>query len=198
LEDAVLRWITEYGYFGIFSLLVTGIIGLPVPDETLLTFSGYLVFKGELRMVLTIISAFSGSICGISISYCVGRGGGLFLVRRYGPKVHITEERIERVRQWLNRHGKWGLTFGYFIPGVRHLAALVAGTSQLKYPVFAAFAYSGGLLWASTFIAMGYFFGKEWVGASDAIHKVVLIAFAVVASILLLYYLARRWIHKHT
>ena len=31
----VLNWVTRYGYFGIFFLLMLGIVGLPVPDELL-------------------------------------------------------------------------------------------------------------------------------------------------------------------
>ena len=50
MEHQVLVWIAQYGYLAIFLLLVCGIVGLPVPDETLLTFTGYLAFKGELSL----------------------------------------------------------------------------------------------------------------------------------------------------
>src|SRR5438067_9158429 len=62
MEQYVLAWITQYGYFAIFCLLVLGIVGLPVPDETLLTFSGYLVFKGHFGFLPTVASAYAGSI----------------------------------------------------------------------------------------------------------------------------------------
>ena len=42
--------IGRYGYLAIFLLLLLGIVGLPVPDETLLLFVGYLSFKGDLRL----------------------------------------------------------------------------------------------------------------------------------------------------
>ena len=183
---------------GIFSLLMFGIIGVPVPDEALLAFSGYLVSRGQLGLVPTIAAAFLGSICGISISYWIGRSGGLFLIRRYGHRVHITPQRIERVTQWLDRFGRWGLIIGYFVPGVRHMTALVAGASQLKYPVFAIFAYSGGLLWSVTFITAGFFLEKEWLEKSAAIHRMILITFAAIAFILLVYYLLTRKSRKKT
>jgi membrane protein DedA with SNARE-associated domain len=41
--DALLDWIPEYGYPALFFLLMLGIVGLPVPEETLRTFSGYLI-----------------------------------------------------------------------------------------------------------------------------------------------------------
>ena len=34
--------------------------------------------------------------------------------------------------------------------------------SDLEYPTFALFAYSGAALWASTFIALGYLLGERW------------------------------------
>jgi hypothetical protein len=34
------HWISSYGYWGLTALLMLGIGGLPVPDETLLTFPG--------------------------------------------------------------------------------------------------------------------------------------------------------------
>jgi len=53
-EQAVVQWVTDYGYFGIFFLLIFGIIGLPVPDEWLLVISGYLAFKNVLGFVPTV------------------------------------------------------------------------------------------------------------------------------------------------
>jgi membrane protein DedA with SNARE-associated domain len=196
LEGALLQWIYHYGYLGIFFLLMFGIIGLPIPDELLLTFSGYLVFKGHLALAPSIASAFLGSICGVSVSYGIGCTGGSFLVRKYGRWFHVTQEKIDRVHEWLEHTGKWGLFIGYFIHGVRHLTALVAGTSRLRYPVFAAYAYTGGLFWSSTFILTGFFLGKKWIKISASIHRWILIAVVVTACMLLFYYLLRRKVHK--
>jgi len=192
LEQTFLHWISHYGYAGIFFLLTFGIIGLPIPDETLMTFSGYLVFKGQLSIAPTITSAFLGSIAGITVSYLIGRSGGSALVLRYGHWVHISQEKIDRVHEWLEHRGRWGLFVGYFIPGVRHMTALVAGTSQMRYSVFATFAYSGGLVWSTSFITAGFFLGKEWVEVSTAIQQWRLIAIGIIGCILLAYYLLRR------
>src|SRR5271157_3840937 len=173
-----------------------GIIGLPIPDETLLIFSGYLAFKGQLHIVPTIVSAFLGSICGITVSYGLGRIGGYALIIRYGHWVHITEERIGRTREWLEHRGRWGLFIGYFIPGVRHLTALVAGTSRMRYAVFATFAYAGGLVWSTSFITAGFFLEKGWRKVASSVRQWSLIVFVIVACILLLYYLINRKAHR--
>ena len=162
MEHQVLGWITQYGYFSIFLLLVCGIVGLPVPDETLLTFAGYLVFKGNLSLPLAFAAALGGSLSGITISYTLGRTLGMKVIDRYGRYIHVTEERVNKAHAWFARVGHWGLTFGYFVPGIRHLSAFAAGMSAVEAPQFALFAYTGGALWVASFLSLGYFLGERW------------------------------------
>jgi membrane protein DedA with SNARE-associated domain len=171
MEQQVLGWIAQYGYFAIFLLLVCGIVGLPVPDETLLTFTGFLVFKGNLSLPLAYASALCGSLSGITISYTLGRTFGMTLIHRYGRYIHITEDHVNKAHAWFARVGHWGLTFGYFVPGVRHLSAYAAGMSAVELPQFALFAYSGGCLWVATFLGLGYFLGDRWQAVEKNIER---------------------------
>jgi membrane protein DedA with SNARE-associated domain len=192
LLDNVLHWITVYGYAGIFCLLVLGIVGLPVPDETLMTFVGYLVYKGQMQFAPAFTAAFLGSICGITISYLLGRKLGLPLVHRYGKYLHFGQAELDRVHNWFHRIGRWTLTFGYFVPGVRHFTAYVAGTAYMPYPEFAAFGYSGGLLWCLTFVSLGYFFGDRWERILQRMHQNILFAVIVAGSVALSYFIFRK------
>jgi len=187
--DPLLHWVSSYGYLAIFGLLVFGIVGVPVPDETLLVFSGYLVSRGHLRPGLALLSAFLGSACGITGSYFIGRSLGLTVVHRYGKWLRITGEHINRVHEWFRHLGHWALVVGYFIPGVRHLTAIVAGTSELEYRPFAVFAYSGAFIWVSTFLALGYFLGDRWQQMYEQIHQNLTIAAIVLLAAGLVYWL---------
>lgn len=162
MMDEILQWVSQYGYAGLFVALMFGIAGLPIPDETLLVFYGYLVGAGRLNAAFTFGAAICGSICGISLSYFIGRLAGYAIVIRYGKYVHVTPAAIDRVHRWFARMGRALLTFGYFIVGVRHVTALVAGMSKLEYPIFAVFAYSGAIAWVATFLAIGYYVGEKW------------------------------------
>jgi membrane protein DedA with SNARE-associated domain len=184
--DSLFEWLSRYGYAGLFLLLVLGIVGLPVPDETLLVFSGYLISKGRLHPGLTFLAGFGGSVTGISLSYLIGRGFGYGFVQRYGRYVHLSQERIEFVNHWFHRIGHWLLTIGYFIPGIRHFTALVAGMSRLEFRTFSAFAYPGAALWVGCFLALGYFVGEKWQTALVALHRYLLavtIAIGVIVGI---------------
>jgi len=171
MEQQILAWITQYGYVAIFCLLMFGIVGLPIPDETLLTFTGYLAFRGHLSLPLAYATALAGSICGITGSYWLGRTFGLGLIHRYGRYARITEEHVQKAHAWFRKVGHWGLTFGYFVPGVRHLTAYAAGMSDLEPPQFALFAYSGACLWVASFIGLGYFLGDRWQAVEKNIDR---------------------------
>ena len=189
-----MEWIARYGYLAIFVLLMLGIIGLPVPDETILLFAGYLSFMGDLRLESTLAIAFLGSACGISGSYAIGRIAGPHAVVKFAPLLHIQPAHLAQTYQWMERWGKYVLLIAYFIPGVRHVAALIAGASQLPSSVFARFAYSGALVWSGTFIGLGYVTGEEWRCLSPLLHRSLLVGagFVIVAFAIVIILLRRR------
>ncbi|PLT29412.1 DedA family protein [Peribacillus deserti] len=155
--------IEHYGYIGIIAALAAGIIGLPLPDEVLLTFTGYQVFKGEMLFIPSLLSASAGAIAGISISYFLGIKLGMPFLRKYGPKIHLSEARLAKTRNLFNKLGPILLLAGYFIPGIRHVTAYLAGINGFSYRKFSFFAYSGAILWTFTFISLGRSLGKEWL-----------------------------------
>jgi membrane protein DedA with SNARE-associated domain len=152
-----------------------GIIGLPVPDETLLTFSGYLISVHKLSLPLTLLSAIFGSLAGITISYFLGRSLGLYLLLHYGKYIFVTPEKLDRVHAWFTKRGKWTLFIGYYIPGIRHLTAYTAGASKLELPTFILFAWSGGILWSVTFIMLGYTLGAHWHRVVERLQENILL-----------------------
>jgi membrane protein DedA with SNARE-associated domain len=149
--ESALAWVSQYGYVAIFSLLIAS-IALLVPDDALLVFAGSLVYRGELALIPTIFSAFLGSLCGVTVSYALGRWFGVRLVDRLGRFVHADGATLTSARNWYRRRGKYTVFFGYFVPGLRHVAAFVAGrpccpcSSSLASPIRAA--CSGASAWS--------------------------------------------------
>ncbi|MDQ0199472.1 DedA family protein [Neobacillus ginsengisoli] len=152
----------RFGYFGIILALIGGIIGLPIPDEVLLTYVGFNVYLGKMAYIPSLVSAYTGAIGGISLSYFLGIKLGLPFLKKYGPKLHINEAKINRTKNLFNKLGPFLLIIGYFIPGVRHITAYLAGINNYSYKKFALFAYIGALIWSSTFITLGNTLGDKW------------------------------------
>lgn len=168
--DFVFSWVSSYGYEAIFLLLMLGVVGIPIPDETLLVFTGYLISRGTLHPVGALATAVCGSWCGISVSYAIGRTLGLGAVHKFGRFLRVDDRRLEQVHAWFDRRGHWALFLGYYIAGVRHFTAIVAGASGVGYGTFVAYAWSGGFFWVVGFLTLGYYLGEDWHRIADLIH----------------------------
>jgi membrane protein DedA with SNARE-associated domain len=182
-------WLAAHGSLALFGLLVLGIAGLPVPGETLLIVAGVLIGQSRLHAMPTYVAAMLGSSVGITISYFLGRAAGVVIIQRHGHRLHIPTGSVDQVRSAFRRAGKWGLMFGYFVPGVRHLTALVAGAACLEFGLFAMFAYVGAGIWSIAFITLGLYLGDRWQFVAHGIEAhgwIVGVAAVVVLAVVLL------------
>jgi membrane protein DedA with SNARE-associated domain len=186
--ETLLHWIVVHGYGVIFVLFALGIFGFPLPNEWLLAYLGFLIFKGKLLPAPTVLSAYLGILCGMAFNYALGRTFGIYLVHKFGRWVRLTEEKITGVHEWFEHSGRWALVVGYFLPGVRHLTAFVAGTSKMTFAEFAVFSSIGGLIWSSTFITLGFFLEEKWSQETERIRHILEIA-SIAAIVLLAIYL---------
>jgi len=181
-------FLAHYGYFAIFGLLTLGIVGPWIPDETILVLAGLAVHRGELQLETTISVAFAGSLCGISLSYVLGRTGAIYALERFEP----LQRHLPQAEVWFQRYGKWTLFFGYFIAGVRHFTALAAGMSKVKVRTFMLYAYPGGFLWVVCFVSIGYYLGAEWESLVRRFNRGAVAVAAIVVLMAIAGWLLRR------
>jgi membrane protein DedA with SNARE-associated domain len=156
---SLLEQLIRHGAPVLFLAQVFGIFGLPIPDELLLTAAGALVQKAQLSLVATLLAAVGGCLTGITLSYVLGRRVGLPVLQR---RLQLHTETLARAHRWFDEFGGWLLAFGYFIPGVRHVTAIAAGTADVDYAGFARYAYPGGIFWCVFFLSLGYYLGDRW------------------------------------
>ena len=178
-------FLANYGYYAIFTLLMLGIVGPWIPDDTILVLSGIAVHRGQLVFGTTLAVAFAGSLCGITLSYTLGRTGAIYVLERFGPLDRWVSRHLPKVERWFERYGKWTLFFGYFIAGVRHFTALAAGMSKVRTGTFMLYAYPGGFVWVVCFVSIGYYLGAQWERLARNLNRGVLIATVIVAAIAL-------------
>ena len=94
MEQHIGELIAHYGYFGIVIALAGGIVGLPIPDEFLLTFVGYNVSKG----VMSGTAAFKwAGWCDVRdhVKLHIRFKTWAPVLKKYGPKIRIKEHHIE-------------------------------------------------------------------------------------------------------
>ena len=151
--------------------MVLGIVGLPLPDETLLTAVGYLVYRGQMAYFPSVIAGVIGAISGITFSFALGSFVGRAFLIRIGKFLHINEKKLLKAEIWLEKYGGYALFGGFFIPGVRHVTAIVAGLGNLPFRRFAFSAYLGAFVWVIVFITLGRFVGPQVETVSITLYR---------------------------
>jgi membrane protein DedA with SNARE-associated domain len=157
----VIQFLSSHGAYILFFALSLGIVGLPIPDETLLMISGMMISQSLFSPMDTFFFAILGSAVGITSSFLIGKFLNITilyrLIRHYPTEGAI----LDKVAKQYERYGVWSLTMGYFIPGFRHFIGIFAGMMALPYKKFALFAYMGAVLWCLFFLLIGYFLGHQ-------------------------------------
>jgi membrane-associated phospholipid phosphatase len=123
-------------------------------------------------------------------SYMLGRRLGRSFLERHGPKLKITEERLQKVEGFFDRHGGPTILIGRFIGLVRALAPFLAGASRMELRSFLAYDVLGAGLWSALFCLLGYFFWQslgtveKYIGAgAAAFTALVVIGLAIVFAV---------------
>ena len=189
LEHYIIDIIFQYRYVGLFFLLTGGMVGIPIPDEFLMTFSGFQASLGRMNFGKTLLVATLGSFLGMNLSYWIGRRLGIPFLHKVAPILHFNEKRIARAEHWFQRFGDRLIVIGYFFPGFRHFTAYFSGMSELHYGRYATLAGLGAFLWALTFVTLGRILGEHWQKISVILHGYLARGGIVLAIIVFLIYL---------
>ncbi|MUG21383.1 phosphatase PAP2 family protein [Paenibacillus macerans] len=168
-------WLEHYGYGIIFLLLCLEMLALPLPGEMLMSYVGLSVYESKLNWLLSIVSAGSGVLAGVTLSYWIGYRLGRPFIVKYGKRVHLTEERVNHLTLWFEKYGAKLLFVAYFIPGVRHITGYFCGITRLPFRRYALFAYTGAIFWVSLFISLGKVLGPKWEQYHSTVNRYMII-----------------------
>lgn len=196
MEHWVTQFMEQYGYLGIFIVMVVENLFPPIPSEVVLPFGGYMATRSELETPYVILVSTLGSIVGAVILYAVGTilsmERVLFITDRYGRFLRIKREDIHKSFDWFERYGKWTVFFGRMVPLIRSLISIPAGMSRMNFPLFLVYTAIGSAIWNTLLVVIGAYLGSSW----DTITKLVgtysniiyvLIAVTVVGTVIWLY-----------
>ena len=151
-------FLKTYGALAIFVMIYLESMGSPVPGETGVIAASLLAAKGELSIFTLYPAVLFGAILGDSTGYLVGRLGGNMLLRRFGPKIGLTNERLDAVEARFTSGGLWIVFIARFVPLLRQLNGLVAGSLAMPFHLFLMAQAAGALVWTSVYCLGPYFF----------------------------------------
>ena len=167
MELHLLELLSEYGYFGMFLLIMIENIFPPIPSEAVLSFGGFLTEHTELNLQGMLIAATAGSLAGAVILYWAGRIIPLnrldhILTNRWIQKAGFKEGDIQKTLTWFDRHENKAVFFGRCIPMVRSLISIPAGMNHMPFPRFLLYTTAGSGIWNLLLLALGKKAGSSW------------------------------------
>ncbi len=195
-------WITavmeDFGYAGIFFLILLENIFPPIPSEIVLTVGGFMTTAAGLSIPGVIAASTAGSVAGAVILYYIGRWLSVErlegLVEKYGKWLRLKKADLYKADAWFDRYGVWAVFFGRLVPVVRSLISVPAGMSGMNVKMFLLFTIAGTLIWNTILVFIGAAVGEN---REEIMHQIglysnvvyVLLALGMVAVI---WYLFRR------
>lgn len=193
------QWITDvmsdYGYWGIFLLIMLENVFPPIPSEVILTLGGFLTTTTDMTIFGVIAVSTAGSLTGAVVLYGVGRlvdvGRLEKVIDKYGNWLRLKRADLYKADAWFDRYGVWTVFFGRLVPLIRSLISLPAGMSNMKFTLFILFTTLGTIIWNTILVLIGEAVGEnseEILQMLDLYSNIVYVIIALIGIAAVVYY----------
>ena len=198
MQEFMLSIMEQFGYLGVFLLIVIENIFPPIPSEVVLLFGGFMTTYTELNVILMIVAATLGSLLGAIVLYYVGKILNKERLKKLvsgklGKILRIKTEDIDKADKWFDTKGNKTVFFCRFIPIVRSLISIPAGMSEMPMLKFLIYTIAGSTIWNTVLIVIGNKVGENWVNILNIFENyshitlIVLILIFIIACFIFYY-----------
>lgn len=177
--------IAARGLWVVFGLLFASGLGLPVPSAPVLLAAGVLAGSGRFSIAGVIGGAFVAHLATDFAWYVLGRWRGQRILSLLCRISLEPDTCVQRTGDLFARRQSTALVISKFVPGLRIVAAPLAGMLRMPVAGFATWDGLGTLLWVGTLAAIGYLFSEPVARAAAPAARLgswlvlaVLLAFA--------------------
>jgi membrane protein DedA with SNARE-associated domain len=162
LAGYITAFIDKTGYASVFVMMVMESMVFPIPSEAVMPFAGFLIAESRFSFAGVIIISTFGSIIGSLISYWIGRYGGKPFIDRFGKYLLLNEHDLAITEKFFGKHGDITILICRFIPVIRHLISIPAGTGRMNLLKFSLYTIIGAGLWNTFLTVCGFYLRKNW------------------------------------
>lgn len=166
MEEWITDFMSQFGYFGVFLLIMLENLFPPIPSEVILTFGGFMTTYSEMTRIGVIGAATVGSVIGAMVLYSLGLLIDVSVlerfVDRFGRVLRLTKKDVRRAEAWFNKFGPWTVFFCRLVPLIRSLISIPAGMAKMNFPLFLLLTTIGSLIWNTVLVSIGVAVGANW------------------------------------
>jgi membrane protein DedA with SNARE-associated domain len=192
--DWLVATFSSHPYIGVSLVFLACGLGLPLPEEIVLLFAGFVCHRG-LADPQTMMAVCAGAILlGDVIPFALGRTYGPRLLRIRVMRLLITPERLARFDRWFRRRGELVVLISRFIAGIRMVSFFTAGTMRMSWTKFLGLDLAGILPIAIGLVWVGSHYGETIeavIGRVQQVERGILIAAVSSAAVIGVWYWLR-------
>lgn len=188
MQQFILHIIEQFGYFGIFFLILIENVFPPIPSEVILLFSGFFSSYTSLSVFYMILASTLGSFLGAIILYYIGKIFNKERLKkivngRLGKILFLKENDIDKADEWFDNKGNKSVFFCRFVPIVRSLISIPAGMSEMPMGKFIIYTICGSMIWNTVLICLGYRLGSNWEYVLTILDKYQMVVIVILVII---------------
>lgn len=170
--SVIIDIINTLGYLGIFILMFLESSFFPFPSEVVMIPAGYLVYTGEMNVILVILCGISGSLAGALFNYYLAFKFGREFIIRFGKYFFFTEQTMQKMEIFFAKHGHISTFIGRLITVVRQYISLPAGLAKMNLAKFCFYTSLGAGIWVSILTIIGYYAGT-WFSSGIDVNAII-------------------------
>lgn len=178
-----------------FVLILCG-LGLPLPEDIVLIFLGFLIYNGYGNITAGLIIGYMGIILGDAIIYILGKKSGTKILKHKFFAKLFTKERLKKAKRFTMEHGKKTVFLARFLPGLRAAVFFSCGLLKFKFRTFFIMDSIAALLSAPIFVLLGYYFGDKIDYIIHIVKRVDRIVIIILLSIITLIYILKKFYNR--
>ena len=158
---STLDFLLRHGYVVLLGWVFAEQIGLPVPSLPLLLAAGALAGAHRMNFFFSLFLCVLAAVAADSIWYSLGRIKGIKVLQLLCKISLEPDSCVRRTEGVFSRQGARSLLVAKFLPGLSTVAPPLAGIFHMRTRRFLLFDGCGSLLWAGTFLGIGFAFAGE-------------------------------------
>ena len=156
-----LEFLLHHGYVVLLAWVFAEQVGLPIPSMPLLLAAGALAGTGRMSFFASLFYAMLAALAADTLWYQLGRRRGI-KVLQFLCKISLEPDScVRRTEGVFAKQGARSLLLAKFLPGLGTVAPPLAGIFHMRARRFLLFDGLGSMLWAGTFLGLGYIFSGQ-------------------------------------
>jgi membrane-associated protein len=188
MQADITNYISHYGYFAIFMMILLQELGAPnpIPNELVIISAGYTVFKGVLRFPIVMLTVISADIAATLTLHAIFYLSGHYLTHKKPKWLPLPEKILDFLKKKILKNGISTIYIGRLLPFIRGYTAVVSGLLQIKLTTYLPIAVITAIIWSVVYLVAGFLLGPVWQSVIPHLTNLNAIMFIPIVIVMLI------------